>query len=184
MKLLTPACAKSRSCLDNIFKMTLLLTSFTTWLNHQKSNSSNDLLEMIERTNIHDCYYLKQLPVEIEAASEKAIAIIQQIQPSAIICCGMAESRERLSIESNARCGGNCLHTVVNLPQLLSCLSHTSISHDAGQFVCEGLYYQILHYLRSPNSTIPCLFVHVPILTTNNQAAILQDFEAILNFFS
>lgn len=164
--------------------MTLLLTSFTTWLTHQKSNSSNDLLEIIERANTHDCYYLKQLPVEIEAASEKAIAIIQQIQPSAIICCGMAESRERLSIESNARCEGNCLPTVVELPQLLSCLSHTSISHDAGQFICEGLYYQILHYLQSANLTIPCLFVHVPVLTTNNQADIVQDFEAILDFLA
>ena len=164
--------------------MTLLLTSFTTWLPHQKSNSSNDLLEIIERVNIHDRSLLKQLPVEIEAASEKAIAIIQQIQPSAIICCGMAESRERLSIESNARCQGNCLHTAVNLPQLLSCLSHTSISHDAGQFVCEGLYYQILNYLRSANLTIPCLFVHVPVLTTDNQKVILHDFETILDFLA
>lgn len=164
--------------------MTLLLTSFTTWLTHQKSNSSNDLLEIIERANIYNCYYLKQLPVEIEAASEKTIAIVRQIQPSAIICCGMAESRERLSIESNAKCRENCLQTTVNLPQLLSRLSHASISHDAGRFVCEGLYYQILNYLRSANLAIPCLFVHVPVLTTNNQAVILQDFATILEFFS
>jgi pyroglutamyl-peptidase len=164
--------------------MTLLLTSFTTWLTHQKSNSADDLLEIIERANIDNCCYLRQLPVEIKAASQKAIAIIEQIQPSAIICCGMAESRERLSIESNARCRDSCLYTAVNLPQLVSCLSNTSISHDAGQFVCEGLYYQVLDYLRSAHLDIPCLFVHVPVLTTNNKAVILQDFETILNFFT
>ena len=173
--------------------MTLLLTSFTTWLAHQKSNSADDLLEIIERANRYECYYLRQLPVEIKAASAKAIAIIQQVQPSAIICCGMAESRDRLSIESNARCRNSSLYTTVDLPQLVSCLSHTSVSHDAGQFVCEGLYYQVLDYLRSRQSRgaarslnldIPCLFVHVPVLTTNNQAVILQDFETILKFLT
>lgn len=164
--------------------MTLLLTSFTTWLAHQKSNSADDLLEIIERANIYDCCYLRQLPVEIKAASLKAIAIIQQIQPSAIICCGMAESRDRLSIESNARCRDNCLYTAVNLPQLVSCLSDTSISHDAGQFVCEGLYYQVLDYLRSLDLDIPCLFVHVPVLTTNNQTVISEDFATILKYLT
>ena len=172
--------------------MTLLLTSFTTWLAHQKSNSADDLLERIERSNVYDCCYLRQLPVEIEAASRKAIAFIQQIQPSAIICCGMAESRDRLSIESNARCRDSCLYTAVNLPQLVSCLSHTDISHDAGQFVCEGLYYQVLDYLRSgrfgaaraADLDIPCLFVHVPVLTTNNEEIIVRDFETILNFLT
>lgn len=162
--------------------MTLLLTSFTTWLVHQKSNSADDLLEIIQKNNLDNCYYLRQLPVEIEAASQKAIAISQQIQPSAIICCGMAESREQLSIESNARCQGSCLYTTVNLPQLVSCLSHTDLSHDAGQFVCEGLYYQILAHLRSLTLDIPCLFVHVPVLTPDNQAIILEDFVTILDF--
>lgn len=162
--------------------MTLLLTSFTTWLTHQKSNSSDDLLAILEQQKEYDCYYLRQLPVEIETASKKAIAIIQQIQPLSIICCGMAESRYRLSIESNARCQESCLYTAVNLPQLLSCLSHTDLSHDAGQFVCEGLYYQVLAHLRSLTLDIPCLFVHVPVLTPHNQAIILEDFVTILDF--
>lgn len=164
--------------------MTLLLTSFSTWRSHQKSNSSNDLLEIIEEMRIADCYYLKQLPVEITTASQIAIATIQQIQPSAIVCCGMAESRERLTVESNGRCGESCLQTVVDLPQLVSCLSHTSISHDAGQFVCEGLYYRVLSYLQSTGLSIPCLFVHVPILTPNNQAVIVRDFQIILKFIA
>jgi pyroglutamyl-peptidase len=163
--------------------MSLFLTSFTTWLPHQKSNASDDLLAMILQENRDDCYYLRQLPVEIKAASQKAIAIIQAIQPSAIICCGMAESRAKLTIESNARCDRDCLQTTVNLPQLIAYLTNTYISENAGQFVCEGLYYQILNYLQINNLTIPCIFVHVPILTAHNQKNIVQDFNCILNFF-
>ena len=162
--------------------MTLLLTSFSTWLPHQKSNASDDLLQIIERKNKHDCYYLRQLPVDTEKASQRAIATIKEIKPSAIICCGMAESRYKLTIESNARCEQDCIQTTVNLPQLISCLSNTSISHDAGQFVCEGLYYQILNYLKNINIAIPCIFVHVPILTNSNQSIIVHDFDCILGF--
>ena len=164
--------------------MTLLLTSFSTWLPHQKSNASDDLLEIIEQQNKYNCYYLRQLPVDIEIASQKAIAKIKKNQPSAIICCGMAEFRSKLTIESNARCEKNCLLTTVNLPQLISFLSNTYISDDAGQFVCEGLYYDVLNYLQLHKLSIPCLFVHVPVLTTDNTQKILQDFYKIMNFLS
>lgn len=166
------------------FSMTLLLTSFDTWLPHQKSNASDDLLKIIETENKHDRYYLRKLPVNTEKASEKAIALIQDIKPSAIICCGMAESRYKLTIESNARCDGDCLQTTVNLSQLISCLFNASISNDAGNFVCEGLYYQILNYLKNSKLEIPCIFVHIPILTNSNQSIILQDFKCILDFMS
>jgi pyroglutamyl-peptidase len=163
--------------------MSLFLTSFTTWLPHQKSNASDDLLAIILQKNRDDCYYLRQLPVEIKAASQKAIAIIKIIHPSVIICCGMAESRAKLTIESNARCAQDCLQTTVDLPKLITYLTNTYISDDAGQFVCEGLYYQILNYLQVNNLTIPCIFVHVPILTAHNQKSIVQDFNCILSFF-
>lgn len=162
--------------------MKLLLTSFDTWLPHQKSNASDDLLKIIEQKNKHDCYYLRKLPVDTEKAAEKAIAAIKEIKPSAIICCGMAESRYKLSIESNARCDRDCIQTTVNLPTLISCLSNTYISDDAGQFVCEGLYYQVLNYLKNSNLEIPCIFIHVPILTDSNRETILHDFNCILDF--
>jgi pyroglutamyl-peptidase len=163
--------------------MSLLLTSFTTWLPQQKSNASDDLLAIIQQENSDNYYYLRQLPVEIKASSQKATAIIESIQPSAIICCGMAESRAKLTIESNARCDRDCLQTTVNLSELIACLTNTYISDNAGQFVCEGLYYQILNYLQINNLTIPCIFVHVPILSDRNQKNIVQDFNCILNFF-
>ncbi|MDJ0742348.1 MAG: peptidase C15 [Xenococcaceae cyanobacterium MO_167.B27] len=164
--------------------MTLLLTSFTTWLAHQKSNSSDDLLAIIASKNTSKDYFLRQLPVDVDLASNLAIAILKKIQPQGIICCGMAESRKQLTIESNATCNENCLLTSLDLQPLISKLSHSAISHDAGKFVCEGLYYQVLQYLEKSDLSIPCIFVHVPILNKDNESIIVQDFQTILEYLS
>jgi pyroglutamyl-peptidase len=186
----------------------ILLTSFQTWLPHQESNSSDDLLSHIEELEFPgiSLTFLRQLPVDVDGAKGFAIAKIEEIQPDAIICCGMAESRTILTVESGAnsyyrsssldattlaeiesKSDGVLLKTSVNLEQLVTGLAVTEISHDPGKFVCEGLYYQILHYLRylgqakpSHNLNISCIFVHVPILTPDNLADIVKDFSQII----
>jgi pyroglutamyl-peptidase len=162
----------------------LLLTSFHTWLPHQTSNSSDDLLEIMakQQENFNYLCFLRKLPVNTEIATQKVIETIKIINPQAIICCGMAESRAVLTVESNAVCGEDCLITQVNLDSLLNSLAYTEISHNAGQFVCEGLYYQILKYTQNNYLNIPCIFVHIPILHQDNLDKIKQDFTTIINF--
>ena len=159
----------------------LLLTSFQTWLPHQKSNSSDDLLETIKQpdSNLH---FVRKLPVNTNLAASQVIQAVEHIKPQGIICCGMAESRSQLAIESNAVCDRDCLVTKVNLKKLATCLNNTKISHDAGKFVCEGLYYQILKYIQLKKPNIQCLFVHIPSLNADNLEIIQQDFMVIINF--
>jgi pyroglutamyl-peptidase len=160
----------------------ILLTSFETWLPHQKSNSSDDLLGEVAKLDSlsYSLTFLRHLPVDIPQASERAIAQINELQPDIIICCGMAESRLQLSVESNARCGDTLLKTLVDLDKLLDGSVETTISHDAGQFVCEGLYYSVLNHLPKTDIKSRGLFVHVPVLTRNNIAGIMADFELIM----
>jgi len=162
----------------------LLFTSFQTWLPHQKSNSSDELLAIIQERKVLAAsgYFLRGLPVDREAASQQAIAIIKQIKPQTIICCGMAESRQHLTIESCANYGQECLNTTVNLEYLVHNLAATSISHDAGKFVCEALYFNVLKHVQSSKLQIPCLFVHVPVLTSENTDILVQDFESIISY--
>ena len=54
----------------------------------------------------------------------------------------------------------------------------------AGKFVCEGLYYRVLEYTQNSNLSIPCIFVHVPIMNLENKSIIVQDFQTILEYFS
>lgn len=163
-------------------KPTILLTSFQTWLAHQKSNSSDDLLAAIAKQDFphQSLTLLRQLPVNISQASSLVISKVKELQPDAVICCGMAESRRKLTIESNARCGNLQLKTSVNLEKLVDNLASTTVSHDAGKFVCEGLYYRVLHYLSRSQLTCPCIFVHIPVLSNENFSDIQRDFSRIV----
>ena len=58
----------------------ILFTSFTTWLPHQKSNSSDDLLQEIQIAGDRNSF-LRQLPVDIELASKSVISKIAELQP-------------------------------------------------------------------------------------------------------
>ncbi len=153
----------------------LLFTSFTTWLPHQKSNSSDDLLAEISDLHQQDSF-LRQLPVDIALASNLAIAKITELQPDIIICCGMAESRSQLTIEAKASYRDDILEARVNLHQLITGINGIEISYDAGKFVCEGLYYSILKYLKTSQLSSYCIFVHIPILGQNNLAEVKNSF--------
>ncbi len=161
----------------------ILLTSFQTWLPHQKSNSSDDLLAEVAKLESfsHSLTFLRHLPVDISQASERAIAKINELQPDIIICCGMAESRRQLSVESNASQGDTVLHNPVDFDRLLDSSIRTTISHNAGKFVCEGLYYSVLNHLQKNDLKKHGLFIHVPVLTRNNIAEVLTDVELIMH---
>lgn len=159
----------------------LLLTSFTTWKPEQPSNASDDLLHwFIQQHPTESLHFLRQLPVDFDLAPQTAIAHLTQLQPDGILCCGMAESRQRLTVESQAVKGDRILKTSLNLELLIEDLSFTDISHDAGDFVCNRLYFDTLEHLQNQGSECFCLFLHVPMLTAENQAFVQADFYAIL----
>ncbi len=168
----------------------ILLTSFDIWLHHHTSNSSDDLLEELSKIDFlpYSLSFLRKLPVNIEESSSLVIAKIYQLQPDVIICCGMAEKNIKLTIESQASFQESIIKTTVDLENLLIGLSDTTISNDAGKFVCEGLYYSVLQELQtqpvasksSNKNKSKCVFVHVPILTPHNLPVIVEDFRLIL----
>jgi len=161
----------------------VLLTSFTTWLPHQKSNSSDDLLHEVTKDDSlrASLTTLRQLPVDIQQASNLVINRINQLNPDLIISCGMAERRAILTVESQARGENNLIESWVNLDKLTAGLKVTNISQDAGKFVCEGLYYLMLKHLRDRRLQTPCIFVHVPLLSSQNLPDIKADFSKIIN---
>ncbi|NEN91974.1 MAG: peptidase C15 [Okeania sp. SIO3H1] len=167
-------------------KIKVLLTSFDIWKPHHKSNSSDDLLSLIFVQNLtnYSLSFLRKLPVDSQIATEIVIDQIEEIQPDLIICCGMAEKREILTIESQASCGEMVMKTSIDLAELVVGLDMTEISNDAGKFVCEDLYYSVLKYLELSCLKSKCLFVHVPILTEDNREIILEDFMKILSLLS
>ncbi|NEP84630.1 MAG: peptidase C15 [Okeania sp. SIO3B3] len=167
-------------------KIKVLLTSFDIWKPHHKSNSSDDLVGLIfvQKLTNYSLNFLRKLPVDAQLATKIVINKIEEIQPDLIVCCGMAEKREFLTIESQASCGEVVMRTSIDLAELVVGLDVTKISNDAGKFVCEGLYYSVLKYLDMSCFQSKCIFVHVPILTKDNRDKIVGDFRRILSYFS
>ena len=181
----------------------LLITSFDTWLPHQRSNAADDLIQQaIERQDLPpDVLLLRHLPVDNTAASLPVCHYIERFQPTVILCCGMAESRSRLSLEQQAARNGHTRQTSLPLAAWCETLPVTDLSHDAGQFVCNDLYYQVLGYNSAPatssgsgsssrsssssssrsSQTCHAAFLHVPPLTLANRLPYAQDFAAIVN---
>jgi pyroglutamyl-peptidase len=162
-------------------RSSLLLTSFATWLPHQKSNTSDDLLALAAQ---HPAFsptwqMLRQLPVDSQGAIDQVLDMLERLQPAGILCCGMAEMRTQMEVEVQAVCGDRSLRTSVNVADWVNSLSATGMSDDAGQFVCNDLYYGVLAYIRDRQLPIAGLFVHIPLLTPENTPAILSDFLTI-----
>ncbi len=161
----------------------VLITTFTTWKPEQPSNASDDLIaELIQRNLLSETVHLlRQIPVDFKLAPATVLNRIVDLQPARIVCCGMAEQRSRLTVESNGKLADHQIHTPVNVHELVQDLAMTDVSHDAGQFVCNHLYYSVLNYVLTNQLNTSCVFVHVPILHADNLSAVLQDFTAILN---
>jgi pyroglutamyl-peptidase len=159
----------------------MLLTSFTTWKDHHRSNSSDDLLQQVlpDRSS-PGLHFLRQLPVDFEVAPQLAIAQIQQLQPRFVVCCGMAETRDRLTVEVQAVQQEQVLTSRLDLAALVAGLAFTDLSYDAGDFVCNRLYFDLLHYVQTHQPATRALFVHVPVLSEENGDRILTDFRQIL----
>lgn len=161
----------------------ILLTSFDVWKQHHSSNSSDDLLhELIQHDRLpQNTYLLRKLPVDFQLAPEAVISKIEEWEPDAVVCCGMAERRSLLSIESNGKHEEEVVQTTVDVDRLVAHLETTRISHNAGKFVCNHLYYSVLKHLNTRRRNVQCIFVHVPVLDGTNRAAIVADFSSILH---
>ena len=161
---------------------TILLTSFDVWEPHQISNSSDDLLGMAIDQNWlpPNIYFLRRLPVDEHLAPARVIAAIAAGQPDIIICCGMAEDRTELTLEAQGQRTGEILTTGIELSALITATIATHISYDAGNFVCNQLYYAVLQYIYQEQRSRHCLFMHVPRLHDKNLVSVGQDFAVIV----
>ncbi|MEM8613487.1 MAG: peptidase C15 [Cyanobacteria bacterium P01_H01_bin.105] len=156
----------------------LLITSFRPWKAHQRLNSSDVLLERVAAKLPKNTISLRWLPVNFDLAPIQVISHIFQYRPKVVICCGMAETRKTLTVEQWGTYQHSRLATPIQLPTLIDKTIHTRISHNAGNFVCNRLYYRVLHHFKQQSSL--ALFVHVPLITPANQAVIEFDFLKIV----
>ena len=160
----------------------ILITSFQSWRSHQSSNSSDDLIAELKAQGklSSDVIWIRNVPVSFELAPIRVLSAIYQWRPRVVLCCGMAEKRELLSIEQQANIGGHTLKTSVDVRKLLQKTRLSEISYDAGTYVCNHLYYHVLESINKYKTTASVLFIHIPILKGKSKRLILEDFHTLL----
>lgn len=159
---------------------TLLITSFATWLPHHTTNAADDLLRRFREREGEKHHYLRHVPVDFDLAPQQVIAHFEALQPRFLVCCGMAEERDNLCVESRAVLGDDVRQTPLDLEKLIEGLGMTEISHNAGDFVCNTLYHRTLTHLHAKRGEHYALFVHVPRLTGANVEAVTEDFCTLI----
>ncbi|MBT9317429.1 peptidase C15 [Leptothoe spongobia TAU-MAC 1115] len=157
----------------------ILITSFRPWKAHQGLNSSDVLLTQVAAKLPDNVICLRWLPVNFDLAPMQVMSHIVQYLPKVVICCGMAENRKTLTVEQWGTYKDQRLATPIDLQTLIQKTIYTHISYDAGDFVCNRLYYRVLHHLQHQSAA--ALFVHVPVITPANQAVLEFDFLKIVD---
>lgn len=149
--------------------MTVLVTGFEPW-DKERRNPSGEVAAALGG---------HVLPVDYRRADREIRRLIRRYRPSAILMLGLASKRKRLSLEEVAlnvdhceegrwkrwrkRIGKGPLALASRLPidRLYAALRRSrvpvSVSHHAGTFICNHVFYAALAATR-----VPCGFVHVP----------------------
>lgn len=162
----------------------ILMTTFDTWLPHQQSNASDDLVLALEAESAlpQNCQVLHGLPVDVDGAFELIQAAVQENPPDYILCCGMAEKRSRLNFELQAVWGEQVRRSPIPEAYWNSLRTDwrcAELSEDAGRFVCNGLYFRVLDHGEQWGNP-QMLFIHVPLLRPDNQADLMADFRLLV----
>jgi pyroglutamyl-peptidase len=161
----------------------LLLTTFAPWKAHQPSNASDDLVDLLIRQKAlpENACIMRQIPVSFDLAPSRVIAKMVELQPQVVVCCGMAETRTHLELELNGKSSERVLKTTLALHRLILGTHLTQISHCAGDYVCNHLYYQLLEVIHRHRWPTQALFIHIPNLHTANEPLLVHDLALILH---
>ncbi|PSN20071.1 peptidase C15 [filamentous cyanobacterium CCP5] len=161
----------------------ILLTTFNPWKAHQHSNASDDLIhDMAQRKMLPESIVLmRQIPVSFHLAHVQVIAKMVEVRASAVVCCGMAEPRNQLDLELYGKRGDRQISTSLDLEQLKQGTCLTRISHSAGDYVCNHLYFELLSFIHRQTWPAHGLFIHIPPITPHNRSWLVADMALMLN---
>lgn len=149
---------------------TFLVTGFEPFGPHRR-NSSWDALELL-KPSWPDEVAVLCLPVDYALAHQRLRSALQELQPSAVLCTGLAvgevfriEHRARRPAALAAEPGAVELRGRWPWEEMRSALQSAAVqvvdSHDAGQYVCESTYWSLSSYV-APTAPRFAAFLHVP----------------------
>jgi pyroglutamyl-peptidase len=169
--------------------MAVLLTGFVPWGTHRVNPSG----ELARELGGH------LLPVDFDKASRELRRLIRRDRPDAVLMMGLAPGRKTIALEAVAlnvehhdekgkdrrwqrpirRGGPLALRSRLPLERIYDRLRKArvpvSISHHAGTYVCNRVFYEGLSACA-----VPCGFVHVPPFKVMSQPRQIRAIREIL----
>ena len=171
---------------------TVLLTGFEPF-NGESLNPAWEAVRALESCQGNGfCITVRRLPCAFGLALEVLEATLAQCRPAVVICVGQAGGRAEMSIEriainiDDARIADNRQHRPIDVPVVegapaayfstlpIKAIVHglrengipAAVSQSAGTFVCNHVFYGLMHQLASNASTqdVRAGFIHVPFL--------------------
>ncbi len=170
--------------------MKVLLTGFEPFGN-SPINPSQNLINVVSDRDFKGVELFKLiLPVDKDRAPNLLINIIKEVTPDTVLCFGLALGRAKISLEriavnlmdfriaDNAGVKVSDRHIVEggpaayfsNLPvrSLLEALQAGGIpaqlSLSAGAYLCNQIFYSMMHYISTNELDIKAGFIHLPAL--------------------
>jgi pyroglutamyl-peptidase len=165
---------------------TILLTGFAPF-GGEASNPSWDAIAQLDGARIGGHRVVaRRLPVEFGASLKALRRALRETSPALVLCVGQAGGRAQLSLErvainlADARIPDNAGASPVDAPivaggpaayfatlpvkAMLAALRRAGIpaevSHTAGTYVCNEVFYGLMHALR--NKRVHGGFLHIP----------------------
>lgn len=187
-------------------RATVLLTGFSPF-GGETLNSSWEAVQALSGEQIGDhTIVCAQLPVEFDASHEQLMDLVREHHPALVICVGQAGGRRAISLEriainiADARIADNAGAQPIDKPvvsggqpayfsslpikAMLRDLSEAGlpaeVSQTAGTFVCNHLFYGLMHDLQRRRALIGVRggFIHLPsLLPAHAQPMSLPDMQ-------
>ncbi|ALA71812.1 pyrrolidone-carboxylate peptidase [Geobacillus stearothermophilus 10] len=133
---------------------------------------------------------IRELPTVFGKALDELYAAIEQVAPALVICIGQAGGRSDISVErvainvNDARIPDNEGNQPIDAPVVpngpvgywstlpVKAIVHelrrhgipASVSYTAGTFVCNHVFYGLMHYIAQVKMPIRAGFIHIPYL--------------------
>ncbi|MET0265166.1 MAG: pyroglutamyl-peptidase I [Duganella sp.] len=168
----------------------ILLTGFEPF-NNETINPSWEAVRALEGWGEGDfVVHARQLPCVFGQARRVLNQALEELQPAVVIAVGQAGGRVDLSVErvainiDDAPIADNQQRQVIDQPvvsggpaayfstlpikaivqSLREAGLPSSLSHSAGTFVCNHVFYGLMHHARDWGTTMRAGFIHIPYL--------------------
>jgi pyroglutamyl-peptidase len=169
--------------------MNILLTGFEPFGEH-RVNPSQLLIETLPDQILGSSIHTGILPVHHQLGPQKLLELIHQHQPDAVLSFGLAAGRAKISLERVAlnlldyATPDNAGITIENqsiindapaayfstlplytmLTALITAGIPAELSLSAGTYLCNQVFYTLMHTIATENLQIQAGFIHMPAL--------------------